>query len=277
MFDNIILDYTHMKEFLVYVILTLSLSIYNNKTTFIIYLMIMNISLIFRYYNFNLLGNIFIIYFSIILIAFLINFNKGIKIMEIKLEKLSNSIEFYGKENLILDIVNSTDKIDAEYLINHYKIKINGEKSKYIKSINKIIIYENFRLCKEEEMRTRITEFIDYIKKEDDIYILNSIYMTGFTPSNSMIKFYIKLISIKRELININKSLESEEYFNTRINSILSTLNNKLIPIELLNFTYVINIPNYKLNDPRFFKLIDDTIDSIENYIKVYNDNNLFL
>ncbi len=190
--------------------------------------------------------------------------------MDHEVLKLSKHIEIFGRETILLDIQNISDKIDAEYLFNYYKIGNIKNKAEIADQINKLLVPENIKLCDRDEILRRLEKVVNLIKA-NNINTPNSIYIRGFKPSNSLIRFYLKLLSIKRAIVYKN---EIPEKFNSQIVSVLNKLNNKFDPKELINLSSYNTIPDYKLRDENYVALINRTINSIERYIDIYNQNN---
>jgi hypothetical protein len=235
----------------------------------------MGISIILKIYDIGTIPNIFLIYFIIVSTCMVYAIYKYIYIMDEEMEKLSKFIELFGGENLYLDIINSSDKIDAEYFINYYKIKIsdNQERIKYIEIMNKIIIPENIKTCEKHEIINRINSIKKYIKSQKFI-INNLIMMNGFTPSNSLINYYLMLISIKKNMISNSKDLH--EKFNNDVIQVLYTLKNNFKPNELITLLNFTQVPNYKKNDENFKLVLNITIAGIEKYFETYSKNNMY-
>ncbi len=226
--------------------------------------------IVFRFFDLNTLPNVFTVYLMCFLIRFAFLIHSYSKFMDHEVLKLSKHIEIFGRETILLDIQNISDKIDAEYLFNYYKIGNIKNKAEIADQINKLLVPENIKLCDRDEILRRLEKVVNLIKA-NNINTPNSIYIRGFKPSNSLIRFYLKLLSIKRAIVYKN---EIPEKFNSQIVSVLNKLNNKFDPKELINLSSYNTIPDYKLRDENYVALINRTINSIERYIDIYNQNN---
>ncbi len=226
--------------------------------------------IVFRFFDLNTLPNVFTVYLMCFLIRFAFLIHSYSKFMDHEVLKLSKHIEIFGRETILLDIQNISEKIDAEYLFNYYKIGNIKNKAEIADQINKLLVPENIKLCDRDEILRRLEKVVNLIKA-NNINTPNSIYIRGFKPSNSLIRFYLKLLSIKRAIVYKN---EIPEKFNSQIVSVLNKLNNKFDPKELINLSSYNTIPDYKLRDENYVALINRTINSIERYIDIYNQNN---
>lgn len=234
------------------------------------------VSLILKINDSETLINIFLSYLLICNLVIIYNIYYYIKTMDIEMVNLSKVIETFGRESLYLDIIYSENKIDAEYLLSYYKIKIlqnDIEKQKHLDNMNKIIVPENIKLCDKEEIFNRIGSILNYIKTQKAI-LISSIIMNGFKPSNSLIKFYLKLISMKRSKnSNVNVSYEKS---NQIVSKIISRFGNKFSPDELISVINFNPIPQYKLDNQNFGIVLNKTIYGIEKYLDAYDKNNMY-
>ncbi len=279
--QNITFDFAHIQEYWMFAVGILSLTtlvvgFLELEKTILTFGVTILMSLILKLYDSGTLPNIFVSYLFICSLAIIYNIFNYIKIMDVEMEKLSKVIETFGRESLYLDIIYSGDKIDAEYLLSYYKIKISDvdtEKQKHLENMNKIIVPENIKLCDKEEIFNRIGSLLTYVKTQK-VMVINSIVMNGFKPSNSLIKFYLKLISMKRSMIpNINGS---HEKFNLIVSKIISRFGNKFNPDELINMINFNPIPQYKQDNENFKIVLNKTIYGIEKYLDAYQKHNMY-
>lgn len=98
--------------------------------------------------------------------------------------------------------------------------------------------------------------------------------MNGFKPSNSLINYYLTLISIKKNIISDNKDLN--EKFNNEVTHVLYSLKNNFKPHELITILNFTQIPDYKKNDEKFKLVLNITIAGIEKYFESYSKNNMY-
>ncbi len=279
MLQNIVFDFDHIQEYWMYAVGILSLTTaivgFTNiqETTFIFVITIL-MSLSLKVFDNGTLPNVFCGYLIISLITLCYNFYNYINIMDVELDKLSKIIETFGRESIYLDIINNQENIDAEFFTNYYKIRFIGNKEeidKQIENINKIIIPANIKICEKEEIINRVNNFLKYIKSQK--VIINSIVMNGFKPSNSLIKFYIKLTSMKKCMIPNNNGVHDK--YNHSVTRIINRFGNKFKPEEMIGTFNFAPIPNYKLENENFMILLNKTICGIEKYFNAYLDNNM--
>lgn len=280
-FQNVTLDLSHIQEYWMFAMGILSLTsaavgFLEFEKMMITFSLTICTSFALRIFDNGTLPNIFCAYLLIIGLAFIHNIYNYIKIMDVEMEKLSKVIECYGRENLYLDIIHSQDRIDAEYFISYYKIRITEdeiERKKYTDNMDRIIVPENIKLCKKEEIICRINSLLVYIKSQK-VMIVNSITMNGFKPSNSLIKFYIKMIAMKRSMIPNNNGVHDK--FNSLVARSLSRFGNNFKPYELINMFNFTPVPKYKIDDENFKIVLNKTINGIEKYFDAYSINNLY-
>jgi hypothetical protein len=132
----------------------------------------LGLALILKFWDLGTLPNIFSAYLVIAFVTMMYYLYNYIKFMDVEMDRLSKAIEFFGRESLYLDIVYSKDKIDAEYFLTYYKIRIVGDaeaRKKYIDTMNSIIVPENIKNCEKGEICDRIIRLIKYIKSEREI------------------------------------------------------------------------------------------------------------
>ncbi len=270
------IDYEHIKESWLFLIGILALTIITVsnefKTQMTLYGLTVMSAFVLKFINYGNLPNLFFCFLAIVIVNYMINVINYFKMMNVEIERLSKVLEIYGRENLLMDIINSKDKIDAEFLISYYKIKIYGEKEKIISNINKIIIPENIKISQVPEIKERIHNFILYIKKEK-VVVHNSVYVWGFNPSNSMVEFYIKLVNQRNYICTKNKDFN----YKFRAYSVLRGLPNKFNPIDMLVFlNNESTVPDYKVTSEEYQTILNNTISGLERYLDIYKNNNYY-
>ncbi len=280
-FQNVTFDLSHIQEYWMFAMGILSLTsaavgFLEFEKMMITFAVTICTSFALKIFDNGTLPNIFCAYFVIIGVALVHNIYNYIKIMDVEMDKLAKIIESYGRESLFLDIVYSQDKIDAEYFISYYKIRITEneiERKKYTDDMNRIIVPENIKLCEKEEIISRINSLLTYVKSQR-VMIVNSITMNGFKPSNSLIKFYIKMIAMKRSMIPNNNGVHDK--FNGLVARILSRFGNNFKSYELINMFNFSPLPQYKIDNENFKIVLNKTIAGIEKYFDAYSKNNLY-
>lgn len=279
--SNVTFDFTHLREYWMFMVGIVSISIItipilDIETTWITFGSTLVLSLMLKFWDIGTLPNIFTTYLLITFVTVIYYLYNYIKFMDVEMDRLSKAIEFFGRESLYLDIVYSKDKIDAEYFFAYYKIRIVGDtenKKKYTNIMNSIIIPENIKISKKEEICDRIIKLIKYIKNER-VMVDNSILINGFKPSNSLIKFYIKLIGMKRSMLPNNHEIHDK--FNLDVIKIINRFGNKFKSKELIYMFNFNPIPEYKINNEEFKIILNKTIGDIERYFDIYLQNNMF-
>ncbi len=279
--SNVTFDFTHVKEYWMFMVGIVSITTFTAvtvdvETMWITFGTTLGLALILKFWNLGTLPNIFAVYLIIAFVTMMYYLYNYIKFMDVEMDRLSKAIEFFGRESLYLDIVYSKDKIDAEYFLTYYKIRIVGDadiRKKYIDTMNSIIVPENIKTCEKGEICDRIIRLIKYIKNER-VMVVNSIFMKGFKPSNSLIKFYIKLIGMKRAMLPNNQ--EVHDKFNVSVIKVINRFGNKFKSEELIHMFNFNPIPEYKIDNEEFKILLNKSIGSIERYFDIYSKNNMF-
>lgn len=278
-FQNVVFDLSYIQEYWIFTIGIISLTsiavlFLEFEKMMVTFGLTVFTSFALKIFDNVTIPNIFCVYFLMIGLSTLNNIYNHIKIMGMEMEKLSKLIEGYGRESMYLDIVYSQDRIDAEYFISYYKIRITEtERKKYTNDMDRIIIPENIKLCGKEEIISRINNLVAYIKSQN-LIVINSINMNGFKPSNSLIKFYIKMILMKRSIETNNSGVYDK--FNGLVTRILSKFGNNFKSYELINIFNFTPVPQYKIDDENFKIVLNKTIDGIEKYFDVYSRNNFY-
>jgi len=276
------INYQHINDSWVSLlgIFILTIITLNNKfkSNIVMYMMTIISAVVLNYLKRITIPYIFYCFFTISALEFMFNMFNYFKLMSLEIDKLSKVLETYGKDCLLFDIMNTKEKVDGEFLINYYKIIINNneknknkDKAVIIDTINKLIIPENIKNCDSSEILDRINKFIKFVKKEK-FQVQNSVYIYGFVPSNSIIRFYIKLVNQKKYIYKQNKN----NYDNkTRAYAILRGLPNTFYPEDFLTYNFNEDIiPDYKVNSEEYFHLLINTITGIERYFDIYKSNN---
>jgi hypothetical protein len=279
--SNITFDFTHVKEYWMFMVGIVSITTFTAvtldvETMWITFGTTLGLALILKFWDLGTLPNIFSAYLVIAFVTMMYYLYNYIKFMDVEMDRLSKAIEFFGRESLYLDIVYSKDKIDAEYFLTYYKIRIVGDaeaRKKYIDTMNSIIVPENIKTSEKGEICDRIIRLIKYIKSER-VMVVNSIFMNGFKPSNSLIKFYIKLIGMKRAMLPNNQ--EVHDKFNQSVINVINRFGNKFKSEELIHMFNFNPIPEYKIDNEEFKILLNKSIGSIERYFDIYSRNNMF-
>ncbi len=279
--SNVTFDFTHLRDYWMFMvgivsITTVTAAMLDLETMWMTFGSTILLSLIFKFWDIGTLPNIFTAYLLITFITMIYYLYNYIKFMDLEMDRLSKAIELFGRESLYFDIVYSKDKIDGEYFLAYYKIRIVGDaeiRKKYTNIMNSIIIPENIKTSEKGEICDRIIKLIKYIKNER-VMVVNSIFMNGFKPSNSLIKFYIKLIGMKRAMLP--NSQEIHDKFNLSVIKVINRFGNKFKSEELIHMFNFNPIPEYKINNEEFKILLNKTIGGIERYFDTYSQNNMF-
>ncbi len=274
---NYQIDYQHLNDSwlsLIGILVLTMMTLTNEfKSVMIMYMITMLSAFVLKYYNYGTIPNLFYCFLIVTLINYVVNIFNYTVMMNEEIQKLSKVLEVYGRENLLFDIVNTKEKVNAEFLINYYKIQISGDKEKIINTINNIIIPENIKMCQIEEIKDRINKFILYVKTEK-FFVQNSVYIWGFVPSNSMIEFYIKLINQKKYICQKNKNYSD---LKVRAWSVLKGIKNNFDAVDMLEYSLIDStVPDYKINNEEYFYLLNKTIGGIERYFDIYKHNNYY-